>query len=80
MTRREIIEGYITAEKPYEVCMHSKYGGYLEFGVVEKGIMFEDNARTVCDKYAESLKKNPSETFIGVCVRKNGTIVYEVRI
>lgn len=80
MTRQEIINGYILADRPYEVCLHSRYGGYMEFAKVEGGIMFEDNAKAVCDSYADTIRKNPSGTFIGVCVRKLGTIVYEVSV
>lgn len=80
MTKSEIINGYLAAERPYDVCMHSRYGGYLEYATVEKGIMFEDNARMVCDSYADTLRKNPSETFIGVCVRKDGVTIYEVKL
>jgi hypothetical protein len=80
MKKSEIINGYLAAERPYDVCMHSRYGGYLEYAKVESGIMFEDNARMVCESYADSLRKNPSETFIGVCVRKGGMTVYEVKV
>jgi len=80
MTNSEIIEGYLSSERPYDVCMHTRYGGYLEFAPVERGIMFEENARMVCDTYAESLREHPSETFIGVCVKMGATIIYEIKV
>lgn len=80
MTKQEIINGYMAAERPYSVCMHSRYGGYLEYATVESGIMFEDNARMVCDSYADTLRKNPSDNFIGVCVRQGCTTIYEVKL
>lgn len=80
MTKSEVINSYLAAERPYDVCMHSRYGGYLEFAILEKGIMFEDNARMVCDSYADTMRKTPSDNFIGVCVRKGSTIIYEVSL
>lgn len=80
MTKQEIISGYMAAERPYSVCLHTHMGGYMEFATVESGIMFEDNARMVCDQYAETMRKSPSDTFIGVCVRRDGVTIFEVKL
>lgn len=81
MTKQEVLAAYIAAEKPYEVCIHTNMGGYMEFCRLECGIMFEDNAKMVCDKYAETMRKGKkSENFKAVCVRKSCTIIYEVNL
>lgn len=77
-TRKQIIDGYMQAEKPYEVCVHTCMGGYMEFLRLEQGIMFEDNAKMVAEEYAKSWGK--SDNFKGVCVRKQGIVIYEVAI
>jgi len=81
MTSSEIVAGYLAAERPYDVCIHTNMGGYMEFCRLERGIMFEENAKMVADSYAETMKKGQkSESFKGICVRKNCTIVYEVEL
>ena len=80
MNKQQIITDYLAAERPYEVCIHTTMGGYMEFCKLERGIMFEDNAKMVCDSYAETMRKSKSNNFKGVCVRKNCTIVYEVTL
>lgn len=79
MTKKQIIDGYLAAEKPFEVCAHTKMGGYMEFFTLEKNIMFEDNAKRVADEYAETWRKSGTENFRGICVRRNCTVVYEVK-
>jgi hypothetical protein len=78
MTKKQIIDGYIQAEKPYEVCAHTCMGGYMEFMRLEQGIMFEENAKQVADTYAQTWGK--SNNIKGVCVRKQGIVIYEVAI
>lgn len=78
MQNCELIEGYLSSERPYDVCAHTTMGGYMEFLRVESGIMFEDNAKMVCDKYAEFWER--SANIKSVCVRKGVTIIYEVEL
>lgn len=78
MTKIELIEGYLNAEKPYDVCIHTTMGSYMEFIKVESGIMFEHNAKEVCERYADIAKKDRNENFKGVCVCKRGAVIYEV--
>lgn len=78
--KQEILLQYAAAEKPYDVCIHTTMGSYMEFCNVERGIMFEDTARMVCDRYAAVLRKGTHPNFKGVCVRKGCTIIYEVGI
>ena len=79
MSKSEIISGYINAPRPYEVAMRSNIGGYLEFSVLER-LISEENARMVCDSYAETFRENRERysIFRSVVVRKGGTIIYEV--
>lgn len=76
--KRAIIEGYLAAEKPYEVCVHTTMGSYMEFLRLERNIMFEDNARMVCDEYAKTFK--PTDTIKAICVRRDREVVYEVEL
>lgn len=78
MDKKQIIDGYTQAEKPYEVCAHTCMGGYMEFMRLEHGIMFEDNAKQIADTYAKSWGK--SDNIKGICVRKHGVVSYEVAI
>lgn len=78
MTKKQIIDGYLQAGKPYEVCAHTCMGGYMEFMRLEQGIMFEENAKQVADAYAQTWGK--SSNIKGVCVRKQGIVIYEVAI
>ena len=78
MTKEQIINGYVQAEKPYEVCAHTCLGGYMEFMCLEPGIMFEENAKEVAKQYASQWGK--SSNVKGVCVRKHGVVIYEVTI
>lgn len=78
ITNREIVAGYIAAEKPYEVCAHTNMGGYMEFMRLEHNIMFEENAKEVANNYAKTWGK--SDNIKGICVRKNCTVIYEVEI
>ena len=75
MTKREVIEGYLAAEKPYDVCVHTIYGGYLEFVNIQRGIMFKENAIDICNQYAELWHKDPD--YKGICVRENCQVIYE---
>lgn len=77
-TRKQIIGGYTQAEKPHEICVHTCLGGYMEFMCLERGIMFEENAKQIADSYAKSWGK--SDNIKGICVRKHGIIIYEVAI
>lgn len=80
MEKQEIINGYIAAEKPFDVCVHTILGGYMEFFVLEKNIMFEDNAKMVAEEYAKHFKGEKSENFKGICVRKNHSVVHEIKL
>lgn len=77
-TKQEILEGYLQAEKPYEVCAHTNMGGYMEFMPLERSIMFQENAEACARNYARNWGK--SENIKSICVRKNSVIVYEVAI
>lgn len=79
VTKKQIIEGYLAAEKPFEVCVHTKMGSYMEFLTLEKNIMFQDNAEFVADQYAETWRMGDTSNYKGICVRRNCTIVYEVK-
>lgn len=78
MTQQEIIASYMEAEKPYEVCAHTKMGGYMEFLPLERSIMFQENAEACARNYARNWGK--SDNIKSICVRKHYTIVYEVEI
>lgn len=78
MTKKQIIDGYMQAEKPYEVCAHTRFGGYMEFLPLERDIMSEENAKYVADTYAQGWGK--SSNIKGVCVRKQGAVIYEAEI
>lgn len=78
MTKKQVVEGYLAAEKPYEVCAHTRMGGQMEFMRLERAIMFEENAKEIANSYAKSWCK--SENIKGVCVRKGYTVIYEVEI
>ena len=78
VTKKQIIEGYLAAEKPFEVCVHTKMGGYMEFLRLERGLMFEENAREIADSYAETFREGDTSNYKGICVRRNCTVVYEV--
>ena len=77
MSNQEILEGYLNADKPFEVAAHTKLGGYMEFFILER-LMFEDNAKEVAKQYASQW--SDSENVKSVCVRKGGVIIYEVEI
>lgn len=77
-TKQEILEGYLKAEKPYEVCVHTNMGSYMEFMRLEKNIMFEENAKQIADTYASGW--TASENIKGICVRKHGVLIYEAEI
>ena len=78
MTKIEILEGYANLERPYEVCIRTRMGGYMEFFTVER-LAFEENAKDVCESYAKS-GKGHSENFRSVCVRKNYQIIHEIAL
>ena len=78
MTKKQIIDGYMQAEKPYEVCAHTCMGGYMEFLPLEHNIMFQENAEACARNYARNWGK--SSNIKGVCVRKQGIVIYEVAI
>ncbi len=80
MDKIQILEAYQNAPKPFSVCFHTYMGSYMEFCTIERDIMFEENARMICDSYAETAKKNNHGTFKGVCVRKDCETIYEVNI
>lgn len=79
MSNKDILEGYINADKPFEVAAHTVLGGYMEFMILER-MMFEENAKEVAEQYASLWKKGDSENVKSVCVRKEGAIIYEVEI
>ena len=78
MTKQQVVDRYLAAEKPYEVCAHTNMGGYMEFMRLERNILSEVSAKAVCDSYAELW--GTSENVKSVCVRLNGAIVYEVKL
>ena len=77
MNKSEIIEGFINADRPYEVCAHTTMGGYMEFVTVER-LLCEENAKWVCDEYSKSFKK--SANIKAVCVRYKRRTIYEVEL
>ena len=78
MTKVELLEGYANLERPYEVCIRTRMGGYMEFFCVER-LAFEENAKDVCASYAED-SKGHKESFKSVCVRKGNQIIHEIAL
>lgn len=78
MTKVELLEGYTNLERPYEVCIRTRMGGYMEFFTVER-LAFEGNAKDVCESYAED-SKGYNESFKSVCVRKGNQIIHEIAL
>ena len=78
MTKVELLEGYANLERPYEVCIRTRMGGYMEFFTVE-WLAFEENAKDVCESYARD-SKGHSESFKSVCVRKGNSIIHEIAL
>ena len=81
MDKAKITESYINSPKEYEVCAHTFMGGYMDFFIIEK-LMFDELgiAKEVCDKYASTWSKKPSEIVKSICVRHNREIIYEKNI
>lgn len=77
MNNKNILEGYINADKQFEVAAHTVLGGNMEFMLLER-LMFEENAKEVAKQYASQWGE--SENVKSVCVRKDGVIIYEVEI
>lgn len=77
MSNKDILEGVLNADKPFEVAAHTVLGGYMEFMILER-LMFEENAKEVAKQYASQWGQ--SENVKSVCVRKGGVIIYEVEI
>ena len=78
MTKVELLEGYTNLERPYEVCIRTRMGGYMEFFTVER-LAFEGNAKDVCESYAKD-SKGHKESFKSVCVRKGSQIIHEIAL
>lgn len=72
MTKVEIIEGFVNAERPFEVCIRTKLGGYMEYFVVDR-LISKDNAIMVANQYYDKSKKSD---FKSVCVREDVKTVF----
>ena len=80
MTKQDIIRGYYAAEKPYCVSIHTTMGGYMEFMTIEGHVMFLENAISIAKSFLETARERKHEDFKSICVRRNGSIVWEENI